>query len=120
MKLPLIAILLVLLASCGSTRINPVQMDGLEVGMTVEQVRDLIGRPWHLIVRPFGPETHWYVMARDVTHEPIHKGKSFEFQVNHSQYRVLELTYVNGVLVPYGSVPTASSEPQQPPDAEAR
>lgn len=99
----LVAILLFAFASCALThptvRLTDEQVGKLHEGMTIEEVRDIIGRPWKLELGLNTDETHRYVMKRKPYKLPRRGFMRPGYHQNPTQYRTLALHYVNRRLV---------------------
>ncbi len=99
-------ILLLALTACQAIHRTPDdKVELLKVGMTTNEVEELLGRPWHAIVRPFqtgNRETLEYLLTRDTRTVEVAKYEDSDDVMlirSRSYQRVLVLEFVDGVLV---------------------
>jgi uncharacterized protein YcfL len=114
MKKASATVCLLILVACASShptlRITDDQVAKLKAGMTIDDVRKVLGRPWKIVEHALKPSrtTHRYVLKRSgytmhrrVMVHDYYGGEVHEMDVSSSltQYRELELVYVDGKLV---------------------
>ncbi len=106
MRMFVLAALLALTACQAIHRTPDDKVELLKVGMTTNEVEELLGRPWHAIVRPFqtgNRETLEYLLTRGTrtVKAPLNSNNPNGELVTKSRsyHRVLVLEFVDGVLV---------------------
>jgi hypothetical protein len=87
-------------------RVTEEQLTKIQEGMTIERVREELGRPWEIVVAAMGGsrEVHRYRMDGEKYEEQV---KSFDVEedeyvtdtVTLTQLRIVELTFDGGKLV---------------------
>jgi len=92
--------------NAAARRVTKEQLEKIHPGMTIEQVRDVLGRPWQIVVDGVGAsrEVHQYRMDGERYQEFV-KTYDVEFDVYVTesiiltQLRIVELTFENGELL---------------------